>query len=263
MRKIDSIHDVMRSFETSLMNKELLLRYQPIINTETNSVVSMEALLHWPDMHHFDTSPEQIFNMVEQDENLSRLVDRHLISVAVGDLSKFISDLGYTGSVSVNTCPSTLADSSFYEFFSTLLDQFGIKMNRIVIEITERNIWEDRDQVLHNINLLKEGGIRIAIDDFITGYANFGTLLNKSTDIIKLDRCVTHSIPGDPICCKFCHSFIDLAKQVEKQVIVEGVETEEQLQFFKANGYTLFQGFLLSKPLLKDEIGKFLIPSNS
>lgn len=261
MMKISSLlkrSNVVPALQEALEKNQLKLRYQPIINTQTNRVMSLEALLSWPKIRDYELTIEALFAVLEQDEVLSSNLDRSLIEIAFIDYQKYFSKLDTEIGLSINTCPSTLSSRQFSCYLKLLLDKYGIDGNKVVLELTERSIWLNRHNTEANLDHLREMGVKIAIDDFITGYANFSALLHRDTDTIKLDRTVTQKIPEDELYCRFCRSFAELAHQVDKKVIVEGIETKDQFDFFRDAGYYQFQGYYIAKPVSADQVAQVI-----
>ncbi len=256
-------NSVIGEFENSLVLGDFSLNYQPIIDFNKNKVTIIEGLLHWPKLAYFGLSAEELFAEVEKDINLTRLFDRHIINKALADLNKLNQSIGYDGSISINVCPASISSLSFFDFFEYALSTHNVEPTRVILEVTERTAWHDREMMEFNLRKLRRLGVTIAIDDFINSYANLASLLNNCFDIVKLDPSVTRQIPDTDLVCRFCTSFISMINEFEKQVVVEGVETLEQQLFLYEAGYNLMQGYFISKPLPMVLLRKFITEFNA
>lgn len=130
--------------------------------------------------------------------------------------------------------------------------------SRLIIEVTERSRWNDDKQINCNIEKLTAAGIKIAVDDFITGYANFSVLLNDHVSIIKIDKSITKEVITDKKARIFFEQFWGLAKHLNKTVVVEGIEECEQALLLHSEGYNLFQGYYFASPTDIDGICRYL-----
>ena len=140
------------------------------------------------------------------------------------------------------------------------IDAVGIDPKRITLEITETALLADHDAVAARLAILREAGIQIAIDDFGTGYANLGYLTALPLDMLKIDRGLVANIvmrEHDRIVVK---ALIRLARDLDLKVVVEGVETAEQLALLKDWGCDVYQGFLASPALTEAELMRFARP---
>ncbi len=137
------------------------------------------------------------------------------------------------------------------------IDAVGIDPKRITLEITETALLADHDAVAARLAILREAGIQIAIDDFGTGYANLGYLTALPLDMLKIDRGLVANIvkrEHDRIVVK---ALIRLARDLNLKVVVEGVETADQLALLKDWGCDVYQGFLASAALTEAELMRF------
>jgi EAL domain-containing protein (putative c-di-GMP-specific phosphodiesterase class I) len=191
-------------------------------------------------------------------ERLSRLVQRKALrNAAVWEGA--LRDLG----LSINLLP---ADVSRPGYDSWLLDEIGasgIDPERVTVEITESALLVDHDEVAQRLTRLREAGIRIAVDDFGTGYASLAYLTSLPLDSIKIDRGLVADIVGgerDRIVVK---AMIQLARELGLQVVVEGVESTGQLVLLAEWGCDLYQGFLGAGALTHEELTRFVAAAHA
>jgi len=141
-----------------------------------------------------------------------------------------------------------LRRADFAERFSDILMESATSGSHLVIEITESLPLKTGTVELRNIEALRGLGVRVAIDDFGTGFASLEYLRGFPFDIIKIDRSYVANLPGSRIDGLIVSSIAKIARSLKVEVIAEGVETTEQLQFLQRAGVTALQGYLLARP---------------
>ena len=134
----------------------------------------------------------------------------------------------------------------------------GLNPDRLEIEITEGVLIEDRDHVRHELDRLKELGVRIALDDFGAGYASFGYLCSFPFDKIKIDQSFLRDMTARPGNAVVIKSIVTLAADLGLSLVVEGVDSPEQREWLIANGCREAQGYLFGRPMPADEAGRLL-----
>lgn len=245
-----------------LSAKKLSLNYQPVINFREHQVYCVEALLNWKTLRCQAGDTEKFISDIEQDAALSLRLDSCVLKTAMRDLGFLSSTYGYRGSVSVNISPASLANKAFLRSIQDLLlpsASWGpLDPSRLVLEITERVPWSQPERILESIAELTRLGVRIAVDDFITGYANFGVLLNKDVTIVKIDKGITERLLTDKSVQTFAAQFKELANHLNKTVIVEGIEECEQAMWLDKHGYQFFQGYFFAVPTNIQGIARYL-----
>jgi EAL domain-containing protein (putative c-di-GMP-specific phosphodiesterase class I) len=191
-------------------------------------------------------------------ERLSRLVQRKALRCAAAWEGP-LRGLG----VSINVLPADLVRPGYDRWLLDEISTAGIDPQRVTAEITESALLADQEEVAARLGRLREAGVRIAVDDFGTGYANLAYLTSLPLDAIKIDRSLVADIVGgerDRIVVK---ALIHLARELELKVVVEGVETTSQLALLAEWGCDLYQGFLAAGALTHDELMRFVAAANA
>lgn len=265
--------DTVNGIRAGIDSRAIKLNYQPIIKFKEKSVYCLEALLHWPQLKACDIPTEQFIEQIERTPDLCVEFDHYILATALDDFRLIQNRCGYEGLLSVNISPISLESPLFADYIHTLLQQGSMLHNsgnghdcpvtpinprQLILEITERHRWKNSQQITETLHALTEMGVRIAVDDFITGYANFGALLNEDVSIIKIDRTVTDKVLTDRSVRQFFHSFIDLTRHLHKTVLIEGIEEVEQAVLLHSEGYNLFQGFYFSKAVNVESICEYI-----
>ena len=243
--------------EGAISHEQVDVLFQPLIEPDTGRVVGAEALARSP----IAADAQLLFARASAgglEERLSRLIQRKALrSAAVWEGP--LRGLG----LSINMLP---ADISREGYDSWLLDEISaadMDPSRVTAEITESALLVDQEAVAERLNRLREAGLRIAVDDFGTGYASLAYLTTLPLDAIKIDRGLVADLVGgerDRIVVK---ALIHLARELELKVVVEGVETAAQLALIAEWGCDLYQGFLGAGALTHEELTRFVAAANA
>lgn len=225
---------------------DLYVVYQPIYN-RMGKVVKLEALLR-------TRSGVSTCDYIKDSEIIGDIdaVTYFVMNQVCFDMAK-MRQWWARPIVAVNMPPSLIEDNKFVAKAIIIMDQCGLTSGEIEIEITESPV-EKRDDLQYGLSLLSEYGCRLLLDDFGTRSSGFVSLQQYPIKSIKIDR---HFISGLGSCQKsreIVTSIVNLARNIDITTIAEGVETEDQLAIAKDLGCDMFQGFLLKKPMLLDEM---------
>jgi EAL domain-containing protein (putative c-di-GMP-specific phosphodiesterase class I) len=243
--------------EGAIAHEQVDVMFQPLIEPSTGRVVGAEALARSP----IAADAQLLFSRASAgglDERLSRLIQRKALRSA----SAWEGPLKGLG-LSINLLP---ADISRTGYDSWLLDEIraaGIDPKRITAEITESVLLVDREEVAERLTKLREAGLKIAVDDFGTGYASLAYLTTLPLDSIKIDRGLIADLVGGERDRIVVRALIHLARELNLKVVVEGVETAAQLALIAEWGCDLYQGFLGAGALNHDELMRFVGAANA
>jgi EAL domain-containing protein (putative c-di-GMP-specific phosphodiesterase class I) len=243
--------------EAVIAREQVGLLFQPQIEPATGHIAGAEALARW----NGAASPEQLFARAAAAglaERLSRLIQRKALRMA-GAWEGPLRNLG----ISINLLPEDLARSGYEDWLLGEIEQAGVDPSRVTIEITENALIADRRGVAERLAKLRETGVSIAVDDFGTGYASLAYLTSLPLDTLKIDRGLITDIVGgsrDRIVVK---AMIQLARELDLKVIIEGVECSAQLALLADWGCDLYQGFLGSAALDEMELARFVAASHA
>jgi EAL domain-containing protein (putative c-di-GMP-specific phosphodiesterase class I) len=238
--------------EAAIAHEQIEVLYQPLIVPGTGRIVGAEALARSPIV----PSAEVLFARAASaglDERLSRLVQRKALRCAAvweGPLKGL--------SISLNLLPQDISREGFDQWLLDEIEAAGIDPHRVTIEITESALLIDQVAVADRLTRLRGAGLRIAVDDFGTGYASLAYLISLPLDMLKIDRgLITHIVGGerDRIVVK---AMIQLARELGLQVVIEGVESTGQLVLLAEWGCDLYQGFLGAGVLTHEELTRFV-----
>jgi EAL domain-containing protein (putative c-di-GMP-specific phosphodiesterase class I) len=165
--------------------------------------------------------------------------------------------------LSINLLPADVSRPHYDRWLLDEISASGIDPARVTVEITESALLLNHEEVAERLSRLRETGIRIAVDDFGTGYASLAYLTSLPLDAIKIDRGLVADIVGGERDRIVVRAMIHLARELELKVVVEGVETTGQLALLAEWGCDLYQGFLGAGPLTQEELSRFVAASNA
>ena len=243
--------------EAAIAHEQVDVLFQPLIDPSSGLIAGAEALARSP----MAADAGLLFARAEAgglSERLSRLVQRKALRLAAvweGPLK----GLG----LSINLLPADLSRPGYDDWLLDEIRVAGIDPKRVTAEITESALLVDQEAVAERLHRLRDAGVRIAVDDFGTGYASLAYLTSLPLDAIKIDRGLVRDIVGgerDRIVVK---AMIHLARELDLKVVVEGVETTGQLALLAEWGCDLYQGFLGAGALTHEELTRFVAAANA
>jgi len=243
--------------EGAIAHEQVDVLFQPLIEPGSGRVVGAEALARSP----LAADPQLLFARASAgglDERLSRLVQRKALRTAAA-WDGPLKGLG----LSINILPADISREGYESWLLEEIDAAGIDPQRITAEITESALLVDRVEIAERLSHLRDAGIRIAVDDFGTGYASLAYLTSLPLDAIKIDRGLIADLVGgerDRIVVK---ALIHLARELNLRIVVEGVETAAQLALIADWGCDLYQGFLGAGALTDEELTRFVAAANA
>ena len=244
------------TLEGAIAHEQVDVLFQPLIEPVTGRVVGAEALARSP-----IADGQLLFARASAgglEERLSRLVQRKALRNAAA-WEGALKDLG----LSINILPADISREGYDTWLLDEIGAAGIDPGRVTAEITESVLLVDRESVAERLARLRDAGLRIAVDDFGTGYASLAYLTSLPLDAIKIDRGLIADLVGgerDRIVVK---ALIHLARELGLRVVVEGVETAAQLALIAEWGCDLYQGFLGAGALTHDELTRFVAAANA
>ncbi|MFN2150416.1 MAG: EAL domain-containing protein, partial [Anaerolineales bacterium] len=169
-----------------------------------------------------------------------------------------VKEMGYDLQFSFNIAGRELYLPGLVSYVACALERSGIAPHQLQLEITENSMFTNIDYAIDVIKQLKGLGVRIAVDDFGTGYSSLGYLTQLDLDTIKIDKSFAHNITHDPSRIVVVHGIVAIAQALGVQIVIEGVETKDQLDFFRDLGCQLIQGFYFSPPVPSSEVPALL-----
>ena len=251
MRNKRTIEDKMRS---ALKNGEFVMYLQPKYNISDSTVIGAEALIRWIDPERGILPPNEFIPVFEKNGFVVK-IDEYIWECACKQIRKWLNEGLPAIPISVNVSRVHLADSHFIDKLEELIHKYDIPRELLELEITET---ADNINANEMIQLAKDSGFRLLMDDFGSGYSSLSTLRSTPFDVIKIDRMFFSSSMESERGQKIISHTISMSKDIGIELIAEGVETREQAEFLKDCGCNSAQGFLYSRPVPVDMFDNIL-----
>jgi diguanylate cyclase (GGDEF)-like protein len=240
----------------AIESQELVLHFQPKAELDSGCIVGAEALVRWIHPQRGFMPPNDFIPIAER-TGLIKPLSRHVLDAALRQCGAWRAE-GLDLHVAVNLTIPDLLDLELPRLIQQLLVEHRVRPDQLELEITESTILADPFRVKQVLAGLNELGLRLAIDDFGTGYSSLAYLRRLPVQTIKIDRSFVADMCENASDATIVRSTIDLARNLGLEVVAEGVETEETWAALRAQGCTLAQGYLISKPLPADELRPLL-----
>jgi diguanylate cyclase (GGDEF)-like protein len=247
-----------RDIRHALDSGDFFVLYQPIIDASDSSLCGVEALLRWQHHDGYLVPPQEFIRVAEETGMIGRLGE-FVLDRACSDLAVWQRASGErTPWLAVNVSGAQIMESGFAERLSVLLHRHRIEPERLHLEITEEVLIENLARNRRMLHELEDIGMRIVVDDFGVGYSSLSYLKNFPISIVKIDRGFVRDIASDAEDQAITRTICSLAVDLGMQTVAEGVETDEQLAMLRGYGCTYAQGFVFSRPVSAEAIGKMI-----
>ncbi len=240
----------------ALSGNELSLHYQPIFGVPGGEVTGFEALLRWHDPERGAIPPGEFIPLAEETGLIEQVGD--WVVGAVCEQQAAWAARGWDASISFNVSPRQLRRLDFAERVAWHLDRTGADPSRLTVEITESTTMEDPATAEPILRALHQLGLRLALDDFGSGYSSLSRLRDMPVETLKIDRAFLREVPENPEASAIVTAILRLSEALGRTAVAEGVETEAQRRFLRDEGCPLAQGFLLARPLTPEAVERLL-----
>ncbi|OPA96713.1 GGDEF-domain containing protein [Pseudomonas fluorescens] len=256
-RNARSLADLESELRRALRRDELELHYQPRLDLDDGHIVGLEALVRWRHAERGLLPPSEFVPLAEQ-SGLIVPLGYWVISRALRDMQ----DLRERGlpplHMAVNLSFRQFQDSQLLSTLSRLIAERGVEAQWLEFELTETAVMRRSDLVKQTMDALGRLGVRFSLDDFGTGFSSFVHLNSLPIALLKIDKSFVGGMEEREENRKLVHAMINLAHNLNLEVVAEGVETPEQLALLRLFGCDQAQGYLISKPLPLPELVEYL-----
>jgi len=249
-------NDLRRAME----HKDLVLHYQPQVDTLSGTVVGAEALMRWQHPQLGLVPPFKFIPLAEEmgligtlgewglEEACRQMVELQALGLELPKVSVNVSALQF--------------NQAFIRRVSEVLAKTGLRPMRLQLELTEGIMMDDKEATIRALSQLKDLGVRLSIDDFGTGYSSLSYLSRFPLDELKIDRSFVIDLDKSENDASLVIAIIAMARSMRLQLVAEGVETHEQYHFLRNHGASVIQGYLFSKPVPLAELKPLLAPGH-
>lgn len=244
--------DVIRIFESALVNGGIRSYFQPKIDGDTGELIGMEALCRMFDKEDNMVSPALFIPILEKNGMLSRL-DDCMMDNTFAIMREWLDKGMLKVPVSINLSRIDFFNSQLVSRIEGLRIKHNIPVELIELEVTESAFVEYMNEIVTSVSELRKLGFKISVDDFGSGYSSLGLLVKLPADIIKLDGSFIRESLKDERGVDVVGSVIAMLNKIKYDIICEGVETKEEEQMIKSFGCKKIQGFLYDRPLSKSD----------
>lgn len=233
---------------------EFRLEYQPKVEVPSGSVHGAEALLRWSSRELGPVSPAD-FIPVAEEAGLIVALGEWVLRTACAQAKAWAAEGEHAAiRVAVNVSATQFRDPGFAQLVSNVLGETGLAPCLLELEITEGLLMQDTVGSRRVLDDLKGLGVRLALDDFGTGYSSLSYLARLPIDALKIDRSFIHDLDGTARSATITSAIIGLSRGLQIDVVVEGVETQAQLDFIAGHGTSEIQGYFFAKPMPADKL---------
>ncbi|MEA5513720.1 EAL domain-containing response regulator [Nodularia sp. UHCC 0506] len=237
--------------------EEFEIYYQPIINMTSGEIIAAEGLLRWRSPELGFLFPSE-FIPVAESTGLIISIGQWVLQTVCKQIKAWQDIRGISLRIAVNVSVIEFNHPEFMKKLMGFLHVNNLDPKYVELELTESMIMQNANIAIATMNELQRLGVRIAIDDFGTGYSSLIYLKNLPINTLKIDRYFIHNVAHDSQKSAITRALIEMAHNLNLQVIAEGIETEAELSFLRQNNCDAIQGFLFSRPLPPSELENFL-----
>lgn len=248
--------NIEQALRGAIENHELYMVYQPQI-TADGALYGVEALIRWNSPSLGNVPPDAFIPIAEESGQMPTL-GRYIIETTFADIRQVQNLLGITFSTSINLSARQLLEPDFSTYFIEKMHQENIKGIWLTLEITESLLIEDIPSVLPLLHALKNNGVQLSMDDFGTGYSSLSMLRMLPIDELKIDKSFIDAALTNKDAQQMAQSIVTIGKNLEMDVVAEGIETKEQLEMLTRFGCDRFQGYYFARPMDKEALARFV-----
>lgn len=238
-----------KDLSTAIEKEEFVMYYQPQYNNEKKKIVGFEALVRWDNPKYKFQSPSVFIELAEKN-NMIIQIGRYIMEKTFAAAKEFEQ---YGIHISMNVSPVQLMQAGFVNEVLDCAKKYNLQPGTIAIEITETFLMENFTYVIEKLNLLRNKGFSIHLDDFGTGYSSMLYLKELPINTIKIDKEFIRHLATDKHSRAIVGKIVSLARNLELDIIAEGVEKDDQNQILIKMGCAIIQGYLISKGVSFEE----------
>jgi diguanylate cyclase (GGDEF)-like protein len=247
------------SVRTAIENRDFNLVYQPQVSIVDGRIRGFEALLRWQHPSVGDVPPGLFLPLLEEARLISRL-GSWIYHSSAGQRKTWETMFTEDLVVGVSLSSTQFGMPNLATELRQVLERHGLQPRHLELEVTEEALMHNPEETRKQLRLLRNLGVRVALDDFGCGHCSLSHLRDLELDTLKLDRHLIARLPDSVRDAALVRSVIDLCKQFGMLVVAEGVETVAQYDWLQANGCEYVQGFLVARPMTSEDAGEFVQP---
>ncbi|MEA1989514.1 MAG: EAL domain-containing protein [Pseudomonadota bacterium] len=251
-----------KQLRSAIHNREFSLAYQPQINLKTGQITGVEALIRWNSPILGFVPPDKFIPIAEE-TNLILNIGEWVTQTCIQQLEAWKNTRFDSLHIAMNVSSVQFENLHFLSFVNKLMENAGVHNHLLEIELTERTVMNNADENIARFNQIRANGFGLSVDDFGTGYSSLSYLKKFPLSVLKIDKTFVDGIPGEEEDISIATAILKLAHSLNMNVVAEGVETLEQLEYLKNLECNLAQGYYISRPVPIKELEEWLTNNNS
>jgi len=252
--KLRRYHYLLEEMRLGIASNSFFLSFQPIIHVDGCAISYFEALVRWQHPIEGIITPSE-FIPIAEDSNQILVLGDWILDEACRQMAAWHSAGMTKTKISVNVSGVQLKHRSIYDWVMTTLSKTGLPPSSLMLEITESCFIDISDNIINELEKLREKGVFIAIDDFGTGFSSLSVLATLPVDVLKIDRMFVTEASKNEKYRKILKSIVELSQRLDLKVVAEGIEEIVQLELLKSLGVVYIQGYLISRPESSRNVG--------
>lgn len=242
-----------KSLAEAIEQGEIVPWYQPVVHSDSSEIYGVEVLARWIPPSG-DVIPPSTFIPLAEQTGLIIPLTRKLMARVGQKLPEKLKDRTRPFHVSFNFTTTHIQEASFVHECRQLTEKFPAGVIKLTVELLEREPFDKVSRLKETLQTLQKNNIAIALDDFGTGHSNLNYLSELPIDIIKIDKLFVQSLTPDVGTARLLDCVIDMARTLNIKVLVEGVETDFQVNYLRNSRVDYFQGYYFSRPVPVSEL---------
>lgn len=253
-----SLLELEDQIQSALEQEDFTLYYQPIFNVFNNQLSGCEALLRWKKSTGEIIEPDKFLKTTEH-LGLTKELGDIVIKQSLAQYSEWLANGMHAITLHINTSPAQFGNDNFFNDFKSIMTQYNLPSNNIVLELTEQQLFKNTRSIEREFKKLNWYGVKIAIDDFGTGYNSYDYIRRFKIDTIKLDKGFVSSMFNSPLDMAIIQSITKFANELNINLVAEGVETRKQWDYLSSIGVDQIQGFYKGRPMPANDFYKTFV----
>jgi diguanylate cyclase (GGDEF)-like protein len=255
-KRVQDLITIEKNMKEAFKNNEFRLYYQPKVDINTGKIIAAEALIRWISPSKGIISPDSFIPIAEENGFILELGE-WIINTAIKQQKLFV-EKGIDIGISINLSPKQLLSDNFTQNLIKSIEHNEVNPTSIDVEITENLFYKYNDKNIKILNAIHDKGISISLDDFGTGYSSLSYLKDFPIDYLKIDKSFIDDFNTERGRV-FIETIVKMGQTLKMEIIAEGVETFEQLEYLKSIGCDQYQGYYKSKPLCSKDFENFYL----
>lgn len=250
--------EILNSIDQAMENDELFLVYQPKVNVNAHKIDGLEALIRWNHPHYGFLSPAIFIPILEQNQRICDVTD-WVIQKASKQFRKWHEQKLPVFQIAINIPGEYVTSPRLMKKLKKALVQNNIDPIHFELEITETSVIESVESTMRAISAFREAGFSVALDDFGTGISSLSNLRQMPISTLKIDKSFIDEVPKSKKDSSILGAIIALGHSLNLTIVIEGVETKDQVDFLLSTGFQLtLQGYYYAKPMMATELSEWI-----